>query len=61
MQLDVYRCKVDIYACHDTIQIHHDGVNHWFLSSNITDAVVVYDSAYKAPHRQAVNNVLFLF
>ena len=36
-------------------------MSHWFLSSNFTDAVVVYDSVYKAPHRQAVNNVLFLF
>ena len=36
-------------------------MNHWFLSSNITDAVVVYDSIYKAPHRQAVKNLLFLF
>ena len=61
MQLDVYRSKANVYACHDTIEIHHDEVNHWFLSSNITDAVLVYDSIYKAPQRQAVKNLLVLF
>ena len=53
--------KANVYACHNTIQIHHDGVNHWLLSSNISDTVVVYDSIYKAPHRKEVKNLLFLF
>ena len=61
MQLDIHRCKANVYACHNTIQIHHDGVNHWLLSSNISDTVVVYDSIYKAPHRKEVKNLLFLF
>ena len=31
------------------------------ISSNISDTVVFYDSIYKAPHRQEVKNLLFLF
>ena len=46
---------------HSAIPIHHDGVNHWFLPLNITDTVVVYDFVYKAPHRQEVKKLLFLF
>ena len=42
------------------MQIHHDGVNHWWLSSNISDTVVVYDSIYEVPLRQEVKNLLFL-
>ena len=61
MQLDIQRFKANGYACHNTIQIHHDGVNHWFLSSNITDRVVIYDSIYKVPHKREVKSVLFLF
>ena len=63
MQLDIHRCKANVYACNNTntIQIHHDGVNHWLLSSNITGTVVVYDSICKAPQRQEVKNLLFLF
>ena len=61
VQLDVHRWKANVYACHDTIQIYHGGVSHWFLSSSITDTVVVNDNIYKAPHRQAVKNLLFLF
>ena len=61
MQLEVHRCKANVNACHNTIQIHDDGVNHWLLSSNITDTVVTYDSIYKTPHRQKVKNLLFLF
>ena len=36
-------------------------MNHWLLSSNISDTVVVYDSIYKALHRKEVKNLLFLF
>ena len=61
MQLDIHRCKANVYACHNTMQIHHDGVNHWLLSSIISDTVVVYGSIYKAPHRKEVKNLLFLF
>ena len=43
------------------MQIHYDGVNHWLLSSNISNTVVVYDSIYKASHRQETKNLLFLF
>ena len=61
MQLDNHRCKANVYACHNTIQIHHEGVNHWLLSSNVTDTVVVFDSIYKPPPRQELKNLLFLF
>ena len=60
INLDIDQCKTNIYACNNTIQIHHDEVNHWLLSSNIIGTVVVYDSIYKAPHRQEVKN-LFSF
>ena len=43
------------------MQIHYDGVNHSLLSSNIPNTVVVCDSIYKAPHKQEVKNLLFLF
>ena len=42
-------------------KIHLNRVNYWLLSSNISDAAMVYDGIYKAPHRQEVKNVLFLF
>ena len=61
MQLDIHQCKANVYACHSIIQIHHDGVNRWLLSSNISDTVLVYDSIYKALHRKEVKNLLFLF
>ena len=61
MQLDNHRCKANVYACHNTIQIHHEGVNHWLLSSNVTDTVVVFDSIYKPPPRQELKKFLFLF
>ena len=61
MQLDIHRCKANLYACSNTMQIHYDGVNHWLLSSNISNTVVVYDSIYKASHRQETKNLLFLF
>ena len=61
MQLHIHRCKANLYACSNTMQIHYDGVNHWLLSSNISNTVVVYDSIYKASHRQETKNLLFLF
>ena len=61
MQLDIHPCKANIYPCCNTMQIHHHGVNHWLLSSNISDTVRVYNSIYKAPHKQEVKNLLFLF
>ena len=61
LQLDIHRCKANLYACSNTMQIHYDGVNHWLLSSNISNTVVVYDSIYKASHRQETKNLLFLF
>ena len=61
MQLEIHRCKANVYTCHNTVQIHHDGMNHCLLSLNISDTVVVYDSIYKAPHRKEVKNLLFLF
>ena len=61
MQLEIHRCKANVYTCHNTVQIHHDGMNHCLLSLNISDTAVVYDSIYKAPHRKEVKNLLFLF
>ena len=61
MQLEIHLCKANVYACNNTVQIHHDGMNNWLLSLNISDTVVVCDDIYKAPHRKEVKNLLFLF
>ena len=38
-------------AKQNSIQFHHDGNNHWLLSSNISGKVLVYDSIYRKPSK----------
>ena len=43
MQPDIDQYKAYMYGCDNTVQIQHDGVNHWLLSSHITSTLIGYD------------------
>ena len=57
LQTDIHQCKANVVACENTIQIHHDDVNHQLVSANISGVVNVYDSIYQRHHNE---NIVFI-
>ena len=49
-QTDIHQCIANVVAHENTIQIHHDGVNHWLVSANISVVVNVYESICEGSH-----------
>ena len=59
MQIDIHRCtKAVVSACDGVLQIHHDDVNHWILSSNLSGEILIYDSIYSKQHNENIKEVL---
>ena len=58
LQIDIYGFKANVVECENTIQIHRDGVNHWFVSSNILGIVNVYGSIYQGLHNENIKSLL---
>ena len=46
LQIDIHQCETNVVACENTIQLHHDSVNHQLVSAKISGVVNVYDSIY---------------
>ena len=48
-------------AGENAIQIMHDRVNHWIVTTNLSGNVEVFDSIYRKPHNEDVKKMLCLF
>ena len=59
-QIDIHWCKANV-GCENTIQIHHNGVNHCLVSANISGVFNAYNSIYQGSHNENIKSLLSLF